>query len=116
MNFTEGKWECNWHAEGQFLGLRQSGCYVICEKPKKGKETVQAIAMLPPGHEANAHLIAAAPELYRACKEARLLHLALSSLEVAARFGDNYQPPTDEDCLRVRGILEAALSSARGGK
>lgn len=55
--FTKGKWEWNWHPEGQFLGLKQDGCYVVCEEAKPDKGTVQAIALLPPDHEANAKRI-----------------------------------------------------------
>jgi hypothetical protein len=50
-------------------------------------------------------------ELEKACRAARDFYdrLALSSLEAAARYGPGYIPPTDEECLEVRGILEAAL-------
>lgn len=64
----------------------------------------------------HAHLIAAAPELLKACEEARNLydHLALGTLEAAAKYGPDYEPPTDEDCLEVRDLLETVINKAEG--
>ena len=66
-------------------------------------------------------LIASAPEtkqerdeLLEACKRARELydHLALGTLEAACKYGDNYEPPTDEDWLNMRTGLEQAIANA----
>lgn len=58
------------------------------------------------------HVIA---ELLNACEGARNLydHMALGSLEAAAKYGPDYEPPTDEDCLQVRGALESAITNAK---
>jgi hypothetical protein len=55
-------------------------------------------------------------ELYEALKEAAWLYdqLALSPLSAAVKYGDNYEPPTDEDCLRIRGQINDALAKAEG--
>ncbi|KKM98620.1 hypothetical protein LCGC14_1156030 [marine sediment metagenome] len=37
---------------------------------------------------------------------------SLGTLEAAAQYGPEYEPPTDADCLKVRGDLEAALALA----
>jgi hypothetical protein len=64
--------------------------------------------------EANARLIAAAPDLLEACKSAALLydHLAMSTLEAAVKYGPDYKPPTDEDMLETRNCLNEAISKA----
>lgn len=57
-------------------------------------------------------------KLREACKRARDLydHLALGSLEAACKYGDTCEPPTDENCLQVRGLLEAALAETESTK
>ena len=61
-------------------------------------------------------LNAAAPDLYKACKRAAWLYdeLALSPLAAAAKYGDTYIPPSDEDCLEIREELKAAIAKADG--
>ncbi len=63
---------------------------------------------------ANAGLIAAAPELLKACQVAADLydHLALGTLEAAAKYGPDYEPPTQSDCLEVRNLLADAIAKA----
>lgn len=62
----------------------------------------------------DAHLIAAAPELLKACEAAAELYdeLGLGSLEAAAKYGPDYEPPTDIECLKMREDLEAAIAKA----
>jgi len=69
---------------------------------------------LDPVDYANAQLIAAAPDLLKACQHATSLydHLALGTLEAAVKYGPDYEPPTDEDCLRTRGLLGDAIAKA----
>jgi len=52
--------------------------------------------------------------LVAALKEAAWLYdqLALSPLEAAVKYGDTYEPPSDEDCLRIRGQIHEALLAA----
>ena len=67
------------------------------------------------GRIANAQLIASAPELLKACKEAARLydHLSLSPIGAAVKYGDNYEPPTDEEYLSMRKALEQAIAKAQ---
>jgi len=53
-------------------------------------------------------------ELLEACKTARRLYddMSLGPLEAATKYGANYVAPTDEDCLRVRGKIDAAITKA----
>lgn len=91
---TPGPWEA-----GRIVALRAIGIYA-------GSEVI-AEANVAPHHsegtaQANANLIAAAPELYAALAEA---HRALS----------HYQW-YDEDAHGVRATNEAALAKARGAQ
>lgn len=38
--------------------------------------------------------------------------LALSPLDAAAKYGDEYEPPTDEQCLEIREMVESAIPVA----
>lgn len=53
-------------------------------------------------------------DLLAACKWARDLYdqLALGPLEAAAKYGDSYIPPSDEDWLNMRTKLETAIAKA----
>jgi len=53
-------------------------------------------------------------KLVNACEKAKWLYdeLALSTLGAACKYGDNYEPPTKEDCLQIRELLEQALKEA----
>lgn len=71
MSHTPGPWEWNRHKQAGWIlpgGALVTGSLVICQTPLPGGGPVQAIAMLPLGHEANARLIAAAPDLLDACE------------------------------------------------
>jgi len=48
-------------------------------------------------------------------KDARDLydHLALGPLGATAKYGPDYQPPS-EDCLKVRDALEEAIAKGEG--
>ena len=65
---------------------------------------------------ANGYLMAAAPEMYAALKTAAWFYdqMALSPLEAAAKYGDEYTPPSDADWLQARGELQAAIDKAEG--
>ena len=67
--------------------------------------------------EANARLIAAAPDLLKACRHAASLydHLAMGPLQAAVKYGPDYEPPSDEDCLRTRSLLGDAIAKATDG-
>jgi hypothetical protein len=53
-------------------------------------------------------------ELVKACERARYLydHLALSPLESAAKYGPDYEPPSIEDMLETRNLLDRAINSS----
>ena len=57
-------------------------------------------------------------KLVNACEKAKWLYdeLALSTLGAACKYGDNYQPPTKEDCLHIRELLEQALKNTENQK
>ncbi len=57
-------------------------------------------------------------KLVDACEKAKWLYdeLALSTLGAACKYGDNYQPPTKEDCLNIRELLEQALKQTENPK
>ena len=57
----------------------------------------------------------AVPHLRAAAKMAADLYdqLALGPLEAAAKYGPDYEPPTDEDCLAVRNALHMATEWAK---
>ena len=95
--YTKGPW---------FIRTKQ-GHYEIYQKGWK--------AYIGETHDkANAKLIASAPELLEACKEAARLYdeLALSLLAAAAKYGPNYEPPTDEEWLEMRKELKQAIAKA----
>lgn len=50
-----------------------------------------------------------------ACKQAADLYgqLSLSPLEAAAKYGDQYEGPSDTDCLEMRQTLDDAIACAR---
>ncbi len=54
-------------------------------------------------------------KLVNACEKAKWLYdeLALSSLGAACKYGNNYEPPTKEDCLAIRELLEQALKAEK---
>ena len=54
-------------------------------------------------------------KLVNACGKAKGLYdeLSLSTLGAACKYGDNYQPPTKEDCLKIRELLEQALEAEK---
>ena len=58
------------------------------------------------------HLMEKVKELQKICKEAAEFYdrIALSSLEHAAKYGPNAEPPTNKDCLAIRQKLEDAKS------
>lgn len=53
-------------------------------------------------------------ELLEACEKAVELydHLALGTLEAAAKYGPDYEPPSEADCLAVRGALASIIAKA----
>lgn len=115
MGHTLGPW-----TKGGFY-YPLSGAYGSCEITRTGEMAVLATVCLPAedrsGHQegrANATLIAAAPDLLKACRHAASLydHLSLGTLEAAVKYGPNYEPPSDEDCLQVRGLLGDAIAKA----
>jgi len=55
-----------------------------------------------------------ARDLLAACENAAKLYdlLAYGPLDGAAHFGPDWNPPSDEDCLAVRGQLDAAIAKA----
>ncbi len=81
-----------------------------------------AFAGVYKGHdaEANADLIVKAVNSYddtlEALEQARWLYdqLSLGSLEAAVKYGDNYEPPTDEQYLEIRRMIESAITKAKG--
>jgi hypothetical protein len=64
--------------------------------------------------EADARLMAAAPEMYKALKGAAWLYdqMAMGPLEAAAKYGDTYEPPSNAQCLEIRGAIQIALDKA----
>jgi hypothetical protein len=63
-----------------------------------------------------ADLIASAPDLLAACKKAAWLYdeMALGPLGAAAKYGPDYEPPTDQECLNIRQIINDAIAKAEG--
>ena len=64
--------------------------------------------------DANAHLIAAAPDLYAACKRALAFKFGLGDLTLACAPGE-----TDRECVNrhhreATALLEAAIAKAEG--
>jgi len=61
-------------------------------------------------YKLNCQLIEEIKRLQSICKEAAQLYdrLALSSLEHAAKYGPDVEPPTEKDCLAIRQKLEDA--------
>lgn len=57
-------------------------------------------------------------ELAGACEKARDMYdeLAMGKLELAAKYGPDYTPLTDDDLLAVRDKLEQALEKYKGRK
>ena len=100
--YTKGPWEIkrdsmlDWH--------------ILCKSNVPGFPGVVARV----GYKPNARLIAVAPELLEACKEAARLydHFSLSPLAAASKYGDNYEPPTQEEYLEMRKTLEQAIAKA----
>ena len=52
-------------------------------------------------------------QLRNACQQAADLYdaLALGPLDAAAKYGPDWEPPTDEQMLEVRSVLAAALKA-----
>lgn len=76
--------------------------------------------ILNPSRRVDAELILRAVNSYddtlEALEQARWLYdqLSLGSLEAAAKYGDNYEPPTDEQYLEIRRMIESAITIAKG--
>jgi hypothetical protein len=62
-------------------------------------------------HAANCH-----EELLEACKRAKWLYdqLALSPLDAAVKYGDEYKPPGEDELLDIREQIGAAIAKAEG--
>ena len=106
---TQEKWIAKITAFG-FCILAGKTFIAVAERYFDRKPTTAELREL----HANARLISAAPDLLDACKRARELydHLALGTLEAACKYGDNYEPPIDEDWLNMRAGLEQAIANA----
>ena len=54
-------------------------------------------------------------QLRNACQQAADLYdaLALGPLDAAAKYGPDWEPPTDEQMLEVRSVLAAALAKEK---
>ena len=54
--------------------------------------------------------------LLDACKKAAWLYdqLAMGPLDAAVKYGPDYMPPTDEQCLEIRQALHDAIIEAEG--
>jgi hypothetical protein len=118
MSHTQGEWRTkqeNW----------DYGSYKVIAIDGPDEDDYWEVAMMAGGvdshdlgtreeEQANARLMAAAPKLLEACRWARYLYdqLALGPLEAAAKYGPDYTPPSDEDWLKMRGMLEAAIAEA----
>ena len=100
--YTKGPWEVDKAKKHPWI--------VTCTDKRLGCQN----PLVEVGYKPNAHLIAAAPELLEACKEAARLydHFSLSPLAAASKYGDNYEPPTQEEYLEMRKILEQAIAKA----
>lgn len=63
---------------------------------------------------ATAQLIKTAPKLLRALKrlDSLVSFLALGSLESACKHGDDYQPPTQEECKEVYDFVQDTIAEA----
>lgn len=61
--------------------------------------------------------LTAGERLRNACQQAADLYdaLSLGTLEAAAKYGPDWEPPTDEQMLEVRSVLAAALAKEKGG-
>ncbi len=107
--YTKGPWEAT---PGKIVigkRVRNGSMDLICDL--RGSPYINDIPY-------NSLLISAAPDLLEACKLACDFYdrLALSPLAGAAKYGPDYNPPTDEDCLEVRNMLENAISKAEGSE
>ncbi len=114
---TPGPWfapSAGVHAKAGGMVASCGNTRIVEELRKQGLDPAQRGQRI----KANARLIASAPDLLAACKEAASLydHMALGTLEAAVKYGPDYEPPTDEDCLATRGQLEAAIAKAEANQ
>ena len=113
---TQGPWTGKEDDDGEIWVLRPDGQSGLCRMlPPKGKfthgETLEKIDMHPE-NLANAHLIAAAPDLLEACKEAleALFNLAPRYRKKGC-FGNGAQ---EDDCICTACILKRAIAKVEG--
>lgn len=129
---TAGPWEWRKFGHGAWaLVTVGRGCIIVMDFVRQGMNSAQPRfgrrsesdkggIMVPADkledldRHPDACLLKAAPDLLAACKAARNLydHLSLGPLEAAAKYGDSYEPPSEDDMLKVRGDLEAAITKA----
>lgn len=128
---TPGPWEWRFFGDKLTLCTVGRGCIIVMDFIRKGMNGATArfgmertstdragVMRLAEEVDLDTHpdarLLKAAPELLATAKSARDLYdrLALGTLEAAAKYGPDYEPPSDADMLKVRGDLEAAITKA----
>ena len=69
-------------------------------------------------NEAYSRLEQQRDELLAACKAAAELYdrLSYGPLDGAAKFGDTWQPPSDDECIMVRAQLAVAIANSTDEK
>ena len=117
--FTPGPWMVDDGDAGLWGVFQEADCDAICYLVEPG--TCQTEPLRPNQAQANAHLIAAAPELYAAADE-MIEHLeqAIASFEREppdSDFQDGFHGAlTTPEMVEFRNALADALAKARGSQ
>lgn len=98
------------HTPGPLLVERRSDD-VYCVVTMRGTTIAKAFGLSDEANEANARLIAAAPELLEACQEA--YQFVKDTVE---KYPDIEFPPTLEESTDIIGRIRYALGKATGGE
>lgn len=96
--FTEGPWVVEWGTKYPHI-KSMDGSYIL--EPVTGRSIVRT--------EADAHLIAAAPDMYEALEECAM-NLSFLAGHLEGRIGEGAQA----EMLRLAGEAEEILAKARG--
>ena len=107
--YTKGEW---------FISQHHGGTFIVTEAPSGIRTTIATIEEAYPqgkGQQANAQLVAAAPDLYEACKRALFItHNKGFGLNPAD--GKNLVTYKPEDINKIGNACREALAKADGGK